>query len=84
MPSIKDPFSGSSGGCLDFFGSTPGLGVVILATEQWSFIIKVVLNILDNIHDMVATVSTLWFGDTRVFPSCSFVMRHSSAFLVCL
>ncbi len=56
--------------------------MVIPATEQYVFIIGAVLNILHKILDMVATVSTLSFRDTRGFPSCSFVMRIVSSFLV--
>ena len=50
----------------------------VSATEQCFLIIRSLLNILDNIHDMVATVSTLPFG----FPSCSSVDRITSASLV--
>ena len=39
-------------------------------------IIRAVLNILENIHDIVAILSTLRFN------SCSFIMRITSAFLV--
>ncbi len=59
-------------------------GVVIPATEQGVFILRVILNILNHIHDMVATVSTLLFGSTDAFPSCSFVMRITSAIRVSL
>ena len=46
------------------------------------FFHRAVLNILDNILDLVATVSTLSFGGTCGFPPCSFVMRITTVFLV--
>ncbi len=53
--------------------------MVIPATEQCLFIIRAVMNMLDNNHEMVATVLTLSFGGTGCFPSCYFVTDITSA-----
>ncbi len=42
----------------------------------YRFITRVVLNILDNNHDMVATVSTLSFAGTRGFALVAFRHAH--------
>ncbi len=55
---------------------------LLIVLSVFFFIVRAVLNILDNILDLVATVSTLAFGGTCGFPPCSFVMRITTVFLV--
>ncbi len=88
MPSVRDPFTGLHGACLDGVGSATSIQAQggHTCTTHWAvfFMIRAILNILGiNIHDMVATVTNCivcgyaWFSLV--------VLRHARhlSFLYC-